>query len=88
VPVQAQFGSPRRIAAHFDEQRAEVGIVDVEVAVIHINGLVARELEPTVDLLALESLGFLLGYTDEDDRARYAVAETGWPSSLRSLWAN
>jgi hypothetical protein len=33
VPVQTQLGGPRRVAAHFKEQRAEFSIVDVEVVI-------------------------------------------------------
>jgi len=33
--------------------------------VVHVNGLVARELEPPVDLLALECLRLLLRYADD-----------------------
>src|SRR5215469_17925284 len=53
MAVQAQLGSPRRVAAHLQKQRPEVGIVNVEVVVVHIHGLIAGELELSVDLLAL-----------------------------------
>ncbi len=43
-----------------EEHRAKVGIVNVEVTVIHVDGLVPRELEMSVDLLALKGLCFLL----------------------------
>jgi hypothetical protein len=45
MSVQAQLGAPRRIAAYFDEQRTEIGVVNVEVVVVHVDGLVARVLE-------------------------------------------
>ena len=67
MPVQAQLGPPRRVAAHLQEQRPEVLVIDVEIVVVHVDGLVARELEPPVDLLALERLRLLLCDPDEHD---------------------
>ena len=67
MPVQAQLGSPRRIAAHFQEQRPEIGVVDVEVVMVHVDGLVPRELELPIDLLALKCLRLLLCDADKDD---------------------
>ena len=67
VPVQAQLGGPWRIAAHFEEHGAEVGIVNVEVVVVHLDRLVAREQKFSVDLLALEGLRLLLRHSDKDD---------------------
>ena len=52
---------------------AEVGVINVEIVVIHVDALVARELEPPVDFLALESLCFLLRHADEDDSIAYAA---------------
>jgi GxxExxY protein len=65
VPVQTQLGGLGRIAAHFEEQRAEAGIVNVEIVVIDVDRLVAREPELPVDLLALESLRLLLRHAHE-----------------------
>src|SRR6185437_5966436 len=67
MPVEAQFDPPRRIAAHFDEQRTKVLVVDVKVVVIDVDRLIPVELELAVHLLPLEALGFLLSYSNEDD---------------------
>lgn len=67
MPVQAQLGCPRRITAYLQEQRSELGIVKVEVVVVHVNRLVARELELPVDLLALKCLRLFLCDSNEDD---------------------
>jgi hypothetical protein len=60
VPVEAQFHAPRRIAANFDEDRSEVGVVDVEIVVVDVDGLVAVELKLPVYFLAVERLRLLL----------------------------
>jgi len=41
--------------------------------VVHVDGLVARELEPPVDLLALECLRLLLRHSDEHDPVTHAA---------------
>ena len=73
MPVDAQFDPPRRIAAHFDEQRTKVRILNVEVVVVHLDGFVARELELPIALLALKGLCFLLCYTDENEAVANAT---------------
>ena len=67
MPVQAQLGPPRRIAANFEEHRAEIGIINIEVVVVDVDGLVARVLEPAIDFLALECLCLLLRHAYEHD---------------------
>src|SRR5579862_7833692 len=67
MPVEAQLDSPRRIAAHFQKQRSEFLIVDVEGVVVDVNRLVTIELELSVDLCAVERLRLLLRHTNEDD---------------------
>src|SRR5262249_52879756 len=64
-------GAPGRITAHLDKQRAEVGIINIKVVVVHVDRLVARELKLPADLLALEGLRFLLRHTDEDNPIFY-----------------
>jgi len=63
MTVQAQLDAPGRITAHLDKQWTEVGIIHLEVIVIHVQGLVALKLEPPVDLLAPESCRLLLRRT-------------------------
>ena len=58
MPVQTQLGGPRRVAAHFHEQRPEIAIVDVEIVVVHVDPLVPCELELPVHLLALNACAF------------------------------
>jgi hypothetical protein len=67
VPVQAQLDAPGCVAAHLDEQRAEILVVDVEVGVVHVDRLVPRELELPAHLLPAESSRLLLCHPDEDD---------------------
>ena len=67
MPVQAQFHAPRRIAANFDEEGSEVGIVNVEIVVVDVDGLVPVELKLSVYLLPVECLRLLLGHSDEYD---------------------
>jgi len=74
VPVQTQLDGPGRIAAHFAEQRAEIGIVNVEIVVIDVDRLVTREPELPVDLLALEGLR----HADEHD----PVADLPFPAEI------
>src|SRR5208283_5460181 len=77
VPVQTQLGGPGRVTAHFEEQRAKVRVVDVEVVVVDVNRLVAREQKLPVDLLALESLRLLLRHPHEyHPLSRSAIAFT------------
>ena len=74
VPVQAQLHTPRRVTADLEEQRAELLVIDVEVVVINIDRLVAVELEPPVDLLAVEGLRFLLRHPNENDGVSHVAA--------------
>ena len=67
MPVQAQLDTPGRVAADFEEQRAELFVVDIEIVVVHVNRLVTVELELSVDFPAVESLRFLLRHSDEHD---------------------
>ena len=67
MPIQAQFHAPRGVAADFDEQWAEVRVIDIEIVVVHIHGFVALEFKTSVHLFPAECLGFLLGYPNEDD---------------------
>src|SRR6516164_9637776 len=67
MPVQAQLGAPRRIAANLDEQRSEIGVVDIEVIVVDVDRLVPVELKLAVDFLPIESLRLLLRHPDEDN---------------------
>ena len=67
MSVEAQLDSPRRIAAHFQKQRPEVHVVDVEVVMVDVNRLVAVELKLSVDLCAVERFRLLLRHTNEDD---------------------
>src|SRR5580700_3232871 len=73
MPVQTQLDSPRRIAAHFQKQRSEVLVVDVEVVVVDVNCFVAVELELSVDPGAVERFRLLLSHTNEDDLVPHAV---------------
>jgi hypothetical protein len=66
VSVQAQLGPPKARSCHFDEQRTKLGVINVEVVVVHVHGFVARLLDLPVDLLALEGLGLFLRHADED----------------------
>src|ERR1041385_2092015 len=65
MPVQTQLGGPRRVAAHFEEQRAEISIVDIEVVGIDVDRFVAREQKLPVDLFAWEGLRLLLRHAYE-----------------------
>jgi hypothetical protein len=56
---------PRRIATNFEEHRAEIGIVNIEVVVVNVDGLVTRVLELAIDFLALECLCLLLRHANE-----------------------
>jgi hypothetical protein len=67
VSVQAQLRAPWRIAANFQEQRAEVGVIDVEVVVVDVDRLAALELKPPVHLLPAERMRLLLSYPNEND---------------------
>ena len=60
VPIQAELGSPWRVAAHLQKQRPKIDIVNIEIVVVHVDRIVARELELSVDLLALKCLRLLL----------------------------
>src|SRR5215467_8574836 len=67
MPIEAQLGAPWRIAAHLQKQRPEIRIVNVEVVVVHVDGLVARALKLSVDFPALKCLRLLLGHSHEYD---------------------
>jgi len=67
VTVEAQFHAPPRIAANFDEDGSEVGVVDIEIVVVDVHGLVAVELKLPVYLLPIERLRLLLCHADEYD---------------------
>ena len=67
MTVEAQFQAPRRIATNFDEEGSEVGVVDIEIVVVDVDGLVAVELKLPVYLLPVERLRLLLGHSDEYD---------------------
>jgi hypothetical protein len=67
VPVETQLRAPRRVAANLEKQGAEILIVDVEIVVVDVDGLVPVELELPVHLLPVERLGLLLRDPDEDD---------------------
>src|SRR6202030_434397 len=67
MPVEAQFDSPRRVAADFDKQRSEVLVVNVEVVVVDVDRFVAVELKLAIDLRAAERFRLLLRHADEDD---------------------
>lgn len=43
MAIQTQLRGPGRVTAHRQEQRTEVGIVDVEVVVIDVDRLIARD---------------------------------------------
>src|ERR1041384_5913155 len=78
MTVQTQLGRPRRVAAHFEKQRAEVRIIDVEVVMIDVNRLVASEQELPVDLPALESLDLLLRQSHE----YHPIADLPFPPEI------
>src|SRR3974377_1110689 len=67
MPVQAQLGAPRRVSAKLEEQRSEIGVVDIEVIVVDVDRLVPVELKLAIDLLPIESLRLLLCHPEEDD---------------------
>src|ERR1700728_308550 len=62
----------------FEEQRAEVGIVNIEIVGIDVDRLVACKPELPVDLLALESLRLLLRHTHEHP----SVADLTFPAEI------
>ena len=66
------------VAANFDEQRSEVGVVDVEIVVVDVDGLVAAELKLSVYFLPIERLRLLLGHSDAYD----AVADLALAAEL------
>src|ERR1041385_1448569 len=78
MPVQTQLGGPRRVAAHFEEQRAEISIVDIEVVGIDVDRFVAREQKLPVDLFAWESLRLLLRHAYE----YHSIAKTALTSEI------
>jgi hypothetical protein len=43
MSFQAQLDAPRRVAAHFHEQRPEIRIVNVEIVVVHADRFVALD---------------------------------------------
>src|ERR1035438_3497526 len=55
------------IAADFEEQRTEVFVINVEVAMVDVDRLITIELKPPVHLFPVERLGFLLCHPDEDN---------------------
>ena len=74
MPVQAQLHAPRRVAADLQEQRAELLVINVEIVVIDVNRFVTIELKPSVDLLAVEGLRFLLRHSNEHHGVAYVAA--------------
>ena len=82
MTVQAELDSPRCVAAYFDKQRIGVGIVYVEIVVVHVGRLVACELQLAVDLLALVGLRLFLCNANE----HYPIANaTLLPNLIRSI---
>jgi hypothetical protein len=72
MAIDAQLNSPRRVAAHLDEQRTELLVINVEVVMVEVDRLVEVELELAVDLRAAERFRLLLGRPDEDDLIPYS----------------
>jgi hypothetical protein len=72
MAIDAPLNSPRRVAAHLDEQRIEVLVINVEVVMVDADRLVAVELELAVDLCAAERFRLLLGHPDENDLIPYS----------------
>jgi hypothetical protein len=73
VPVQAQLHAPRRVTANLQKQRAELLVINVEIVVIDLDRLVAIELKPPVDFLAMEGLRFLLRHPNEHNAVAYVA---------------
>src|SRR5215813_52424 len=72
VSVQANFDAPWRIAAHLDKQWPEVLIVYIEVVMVHVDRLVACELEASLHFSALKRLRLFLRHAGEYNAIPYS----------------
>jgi hypothetical protein len=85
LSVQAQLGSPRRIAAHFDVQRTEVVIIDVEVSQGDNtrDGCRDRGSGVGVERIALDELKVVLFYKNhlQDELFCGNLYANGWVAS-------
>src|SRR3954454_20454716 len=76
MAVDAEFDAPRRVAGQLDKQWPEVFVINVEVIMVDVDGLIAIELKLTVHLRSVERFRLLLCNSDEDNLVAYFPLST------------
>src|SRR5947209_18305235 len=71
LSVQAQLHPPRSITAHLQKGWPKIGVVQVNVVVIDINGLIPMEKKSPLHFAGRERLRFLLCHADKENLIPY-----------------